>query len=133
MNVGRRGGFGNRKRYLYTKFGGWSFVDPDVLEKRAKKHAKPIENSANFLDDVVDYLQTQEMLAAYAKSERDASIVDPVMFIKRNRAARLAEARYRREIARKEALENTKTEETVGPFEAFRRALCSAFYEKDDE
>jgi hypothetical protein len=51
----------NRSRFVFTKFGGWTHVDPNDLETRAKKHIVRRENvSENFLDDVVDYNQRQK-------------------------------------------------------------------------
>jgi hypothetical protein len=125
----------NRKRYVFTKFGGWGFVDPNDLERRASKTLKkrePVRPDVDFLGDVVEYLQVKELLEAYAKSERDPSLADPKAFVRMNREARIAEAMAEKEFERREK-EVSDKEEKSGIVDKLCSALKGAFYDEDIE
>jgi hypothetical protein len=125
----------DRKRYVYTKFGGWGYVDPNELERRVSKtiaNRETAKPSADFLEDVVEHLQVRELLAAYAKSKRDMSLIDPKVFVRQNREARIAEARAEKEFERR-AKEASDKEDNTGIFDKFCSALKGAFYDEDIE
>lgn len=117
-----------KSAFVLTKFGGWIVVRPDELEERITSKRE------NFLDDVVDHLQTTEILRAYAKHEKDPRLEDPYFFVWRNREMnRLADEEEARIEQEMEAVKKFVESERRGFLGWMCSSMKKAFYEKDEE